>query len=84
MTERLLQERSESLKAEVEELESPLGPDDSDVDFRRILEEARDEQGCAICETFSSDGPSGQYYAMGQAPKKAERTVAAELIRFIK
>ena len=33
-------EESKSLKAEVEELESLLGPDDSDVDFRRILEEA--------------------------------------------
>ena len=28
-----------------------LGPDDSDVDFR-------DKKGCAIFETFSSDGPS--------------------------
>ena len=63
MTEWLLQERSstwksKSLKVEVEELESLLGPDDSDVDFRRILEEARDEKGCAIYETFSSGGPS--------------------------
>ena len=49
-------EESKSLKAEVEELESFLGPDDSGVDFRRILEEAR--QGCAIFETFSSEGPS--------------------------
>ena len=43
---------------EIEELESLLGPDDTDVDFRRILEEARDEEGCAIFETFSTDGPS--------------------------
>ena len=43
---------------EVEELESLLRPDDSDVDFRRILEEARDKKGCAISEIFSSDGPS--------------------------
>ena len=28
------------------------------MDFRRILEEARDEKGCAILETFSTDGPS--------------------------
>ena len=34
-----------------------LGPEDSDVDFRRILEEARNKKGCAIFETFSSDGP---------------------------
>ena len=32
------------LKVEVEELELLLGPDDSDVDFRRILEEARDKR----------------------------------------
>ena len=28
------------------------------MDFRRILEEARNKKGCAIFETFSSDGPS--------------------------
>ena len=48
----------ESLKVEIEELESLLGPDDTEVDFRRILEEARDEKGCAIFETFTTDGPS--------------------------
>ena len=37
-------EQSKSLKVEVEELESLLGPDDSDVDFKRILEEARDKK----------------------------------------
>ena len=41
----------------IEELESLLGPDDSE-DFRRILEEARDKKGRAVFETFSSDGPS--------------------------
>ena len=51
-------EESKSLKVGTEELESLLGPDDTDVDFRRILEEARDEKGCAIFETFSTDGPS--------------------------
>ena len=40
-------EESKSLKVEVEELESLVGPD-----------EARDKKGCAILETFSSDGPS--------------------------
>ena len=43
---------------EIEELESQLGPDETDVDLRRILEEARDEKGRAILETFSTDGPS--------------------------
>ena len=50
-----------------------LGPDDSDVDFRRIMKEARDKKGCAIFETFGPDGPS-EFLAvstnvMGQAPK---------------
>ena len=34
------------------------GPDETDVEFRRILEEARDKKGGAIVETFSTDGPS--------------------------
>ena len=38
-------EESKSLKVEIEELESLLGPEDSDVDFRRISEEARDKKG---------------------------------------
>ena len=75
---------SESLKVEIEELESLLGPDDTDVDFRRILEEARDEKGCVILETFSTDGPSelilgGQSFARGQAPQEPERTVTAKI-----
>ena len=41
-------EESHSMKVEVEELESLLGPEDPDVDFRRILEEARTKQGRAI------------------------------------
>ena len=53
--ERSLQERNST---EVKELEDLLGPDDVDVDFKRILEEARDEKGCAIFETLSIDGPS--------------------------
>ena len=40
-------EESKSLKEEVEELESLLGPDDSDVDFRRIIEEARGQKKVA-------------------------------------
>ena len=49
-------ERSHSVKVQVEELEDLLGPEDVDVDFRRILKEARDEKGRKIFETFSSDG----------------------------
>ena len=51
-------EESYSVKVEVEELEDLLGPDHVDVDFMRILEEARDEKGCAIFEALSTDGPS--------------------------
>ena len=60
VTEQLLQERNstwkenKNLKLEVEELESLLGPDDSDVDFRRILQEARDEKRLRDI----GDGPS--------------------------
>ena len=56
-TKQYLEERK-SLNLEVEELKSLLGPDDSDVDFRRILEEARVKKGCAIFEAFTSEGPS--------------------------
>ena len=48
-------ERSYSVKVGVEELEGLLGPEDVDVDFRRILKEARDEKGRKIFETFSSN-----------------------------
>ena len=32
-----------------------MGPEDVDVDFRRILKEVRDERGRKIFETFRSD-----------------------------
>ena len=48
----------ESIKVRIGELESLLGPDETDVDFSQIFEETRDEKGCAILETFSTDGPS--------------------------
>ena len=38
-------ERSFSVKVRVKELEGLLGPEDVDVDLRRILKEARDERG---------------------------------------
>ena len=79
-------EESESLKVEIEELESLLGPDDTDVDFRRILEEARGEKSSAIFETFNTDGPSEFLVvsSLGQAPKEAERTVATKFVLFFK
>ena len=51
-------ERSFSVKVQVEALEALLGPDDVDADLRRILKEARDEQGRRIFETFSSNDMS--------------------------
>ena len=66
---------SKSVKVEVEELESFLGPDDSDVDFRRILEEATDEKGCAIFETFSSNG--GFLVVIGARWDKHQRRLTA-------
>ena len=67
-------EESYSVKVEVEELEDLLGPEDVDVDFRRIMKEARDERGRKIFETFSSDGPErlpgGRVVEMGQKQKE--------------
>ena len=45
-------ERSLNVKVRVEELEGLLGPETVDVDLRRILKEARDEQGRRIFETL--------------------------------
>ena len=46
------------MKVQVEALEALLGPEDVDVDLRRILKEARDERGRKIFETFSSNDMS--------------------------
>ena len=51
-------EKSDSLKEEVEELESLLHPEDSEVDFGRILVEARNKKRRTIFESFSSERPS--------------------------
>ena len=51
-------ERSFSVEVRVEALETLLGPEDVDVDLRRILKEARDEQGRRIFETFGSNDMS--------------------------
>ena len=45
-----------------------------DFDFKRILEEATDEKGCAIFETFSTDGPSDFLVV-----SRGERTVATKI-----
>ena len=46
------------MKVRVEELEGLLGPEDVDLDFRRILKEARDERARNIFETFGSNDMS--------------------------
>ena len=46
------------MKVQVEAPEALLGPEDVDVDLRRILKEARDEQGRRIFETFGSNDMS--------------------------
>ena len=75
-TKQYLEERK-SLKVNIEELESLLGPDDTDVDFRRILEEARDKKGCAVFDTFSSDGPSEFLVVSGTQGDKHPRRLDA-------
>ena len=55
-------EVSQNIKVEIEELESLLGPDDSDVDLRRIIEEARGKKGRDMW-TFSSEASDRQWRA---------------------
>ena len=59
-------ERSYSVKVRVEELEGLLGPEDVDVDFRRILKEARVERWRKIFETFSSEDLSFLVWLSGR------------------
>ena len=59
-------ERSFSVKVQVEALEASLGPEDADVDLRRILKEARDERGRHIFET--------SFLQMGRVQKSTMET----------
>ena len=43
------------MKVQVEALEALFGPEDVDVDLRRILKEARDERGRTIFEIFGAN-----------------------------
>ena len=70
-------ERSVSVKVQVEALEALLGPEGVDVDLRRILNEARDEQGRRIFETFSSNDMSflvAEWSRWGQIQKSTTET----------
>ena len=49
---------SDNMKVEVEDLELLLGPEDSEVDIRYILMNARRKKGRRISQIFSSKGPS--------------------------
>ena len=68
-------ERSLVAKMEVEELEDLLD---------RILKVARDERGCEIFETFSTDGLSEFLVASrsrwGRVQKKVERTMETKFV----
>ena len=81
-------EVSYSATVEVGELEHLLGHDDVDVDFRRLLKEARDERGGEIFETFSTfctDGLSELMVAdrsrWDKYKKKMERTMETKIRR---
>ena len=74
--ESVLVERSRSVKMQVEALEALLGPEDVDVDLRRILKEGKDLQGRMIFETFSSNDMRFLVaeVQMGQIKKSAMET----------
>ena len=57
-------EKSYTVKVEVEDSEDLLGPDDVDVDFRRILKEARDETGCTTFETFMERTMEKKFFSL--------------------
>ena len=60
------------MKVRVEELEELLGPEGVDVDLKRILKEARDEQGLRIFERHEL--PGGGLVDMGQIQKSTMET----------
>ena len=76
-------ERSFSVKVQVEALEALLGPEDVDVDLRRILKEARDERGRNMFETFGSNDMSflvaewSRWYKYIRAPWRQDSSASA-------
>ena len=70
-------ERSRSVKVQVEVLEALLGPEDVDVDLRRILKEARDEQGAQDLRNLQLERHEllgGGLVQMGQIQKSSMET----------
>ena len=57
---------------EIEELELLLGPEDSEVDLREILMNARKKKGRRIFEIFSSQGPS-EFLVVGRAVERVPK-----------
>ena len=45
---------NDSMRVEIEELDSLLGPEDSEVDLRQLLRYARRKKGGRIFESFST------------------------------
>ena len=69
--------KSFSVKVQFEASEDLLGPDDMEVDLRRILKEARDDRGRNIFETFGFEGlelPGGEVVQMGQIQRSTIET----------
>ena len=69
-------ERSHSVKVQVEELQDQFGPEDLDVDFRRILKEARDERGRKMVWAISW-WPSGRWDKYKRAPWRKDSSASA-------
>ena len=76
-------ETSYSVKVVVEELEELLGPEDVDLDSRRILKEERDDRGRNIFGTFSSGGLSfmvaecSRWDKFKRAPRRQDSSASA-------
>ena len=69
--------KSFSVNVQVEALEDLLGPDDVEVDLRRIMKEARDQRGRNMFGTFGSNDMTffgGAVVQMGQIQKSTIET----------
>ena len=80
--------KERTIIAEVEEWKDLLGPEDVDVDFRLNLNEARNERGCEIFVTFSTDCLSEFLLAnrsrWDKYKRKWKRTMETKFVGFCK
>ena len=74
-------ERSRSVKVQVGALEALLGPEDVDVDLRRILKEARDEQDLRNLQLKRHEFSGGGLVKMGQIQKSTMETRSVGLCK---